>query len=104
MAVGPIVLLILIFSARLVATNGFAQAQARQIAANAVLDPRAPISVAQFMQDPNREARLNDMKALDSRKRADFVTAHGWARMPGEKESDSRVAVEYATRLMEIEM
>jgi hypothetical protein len=104
MAVGSIVFLILIFSAGWVVTNGSAQAQAREIVANAVLDRLASISVAQFTVDPNREARLKEMKALDSWKRGDFVTAQGWATMPGEKESDSRVAVECDRRLMELEL
>jgi len=103
-AAGSIVLLIVMFSAGWVVTNGSAQAQAREIAANAVLDRLAPISVAQFMEDPNREARLKEMKALDSWKRGDFVKEQGWATMPGEKESDSRVAVECARRLGDLKM
>ncbi|MBN2033912.1 MAG: hypothetical protein JW836_11590 [Deltaproteobacteria bacterium] len=104
MAVGSIVLLIVIFSAGWVVTSGSAQAQARDIAADAVLDRLAPISVAQFMEDPNKEARFKEMIALDSWKRGDFVKSQGWARMPGEKESDSRVAVECARRLGDLKM
>jgi len=101
---GSIVLLIVIFSAGWVVTSGSAQTQAREIAADAVLDRLAPISVAQFMKDPNREALLKEMKALDSWKRGDFVKAQGWATMPGEKESDSSVAVECARRLENLKM
>jgi hypothetical protein len=104
MAVGSIVLLIVIFSAGWVVTSGSAQAQAREIAASAVLDRLAPISIAQFMADPNKDARLKEMKALDSWKRGDFVMAQGWATMPGEKESDSRLAVECARRLDELKL
>jgi len=100
MGVGAVVLLIVIFSAGWVVTSGSAQAQAKEIAATAVMDRLAPISVAQYMQDPNREARLKEMKAVDSWKRGDFVMAQGWAKMPGEKESDSGVARECA-RLIE---
>ena len=56
------------------------------------------------MEDPNREARLKEMKALDSWKRGDFVMAQGWATMPGEKSSDRNVAVECARRLDELKM
>jgi len=104
MAVGMVVLMIVGFSAGWVVTSGSAQAQAREIAANAVLERLAPISVAQFMEDPNRVARLKEMKALDSWKRGDFVMAQGWATMPGEKESDSTVAAECARRLEELKM
>lgn len=102
MAVGAIALLIVIFSAGWVVTTGAAQAQAKQIAADAVIDRLAPISIDQFMKDPNKEARIKEMKALDSWKRSDFVIAQGWAKMPGEKESDSGVARECARRIEEL--
>jgi len=96
MAAGAIALLIVVFSAGWVVTSGSAKAQATTTAANAVIDRLAPISIEQFMQDPNKEAKVKEMKALDSWKRSDFVMAQGWAKMPGEKESDSQVARECA--------
>ena len=102
--VGMVVLLIVIFSAGWVVTNSSAKAQAHEIATAAVLDRLAPISVVQFMQDPNRKERLKELKALDSWKRADYVKEQGWATMPGEKESDYNVANECAIRLMKLEM
>jgi len=103
MAVGMVVLLIVIFSAGWVMTNKSAKAMANEISTNAVVDRLAPISVAQFMQDPNRKERLKELKALDSWKRADYVKKQGWAIMPGEKESDYEVAKECARLLMELE-
>ncbi len=102
--VGMVVLLIVIFSAGWVVTSSSAKAQAHEFATAAVVDRLAPISVAQFMQDPNREERLKELKALDSWKRADYVKEQGWATMPGEKESDYNVAKECAKRLVELEM
>jgi hypothetical protein len=102
-AVGMVVLLIVIFSAGWVMTSKSAKAMANEISTNAVVDRLAPISVAQFMQDPNREERLKELKALDSWKRADYVKKQGWAIMPGEKESDYNVADECAKRLVELE-
>ena len=52
-----VVLLIVVFSAGWVVTSDSAKAMAHEISANAVVDRLAPISVAQFMQDPNREER-----------------------------------------------
>ncbi len=101
---GMVVLLIVIFSAGWVVTNSSAKAQAHEIATAAVLDRLAPISVVQFMEDPNRKERLKELKALDSWKRADYVKEQGWATMPGEKESDYNVANECAIRLMKLEM
>ena len=102
--VGMVVLLIVIFSAGWVVTSNSAKAQAHEIATAAVLDRLAPISVVQFMQDPNRKERLKELKALDSWKRADYVKEQGWATMPGEKESDYNVTNECARRLMDLKM
>lgn len=104
MAVGMVVLLIVIFSAGWVVTSNSAKAMAYQISTNAVVDRLTPISVAQFMADPNREERLKDMKALDPWKRGDFVKEQGWATMPGEETPDWQVANECAKRLVDLKM
>ena len=102
-AVGAIAFLIVGFSTGWLVTSSAAKTQARVTAADAVIDRLAPISVAQFLSDPNGPERLVELKKLDSWKRGDFVVAQGWATMPGEKEGDGRVAREVATRLMELE-
>ena len=107
LGVGAIVLLIVIFSAGWVVTSGSAKAEARQMAAQAVLDRLAPIAVAQFMQDPNKEELLKEMKKLDSwgeNNRSNYVQKQGWATMPGEKEPDGQVADEVARRLNDLKM
>jgi hypothetical protein len=106
MGVGAIVLLIVIFSAGWVVTSGSAEDKAEEMAAEAVLNRLVPIAVAQFMQDPNKEERLKELKKLDSygmNNRSDYVKKQGWATMPGEKEPDSRVADECARRIMALE-
>ena len=107
MVVGSVVLLIVTFSTGWVVTSGSAEATAKAMAADAVLARLAPISVAQFMQDPNREERLKELKELKSwgeNNRSDYVQKQGWATMPGEKEPDSTVADEVARRLMDLKM
>jgi hypothetical protein len=107
MAAGMVVLLIVIFSAGWVMTSGSAKAEAKTVAADAVMNRLAPIAVAQFMQDPNKEERLKEMKKLDSwgeNNRSDYVQKQGWATMPGEKEPDEQVADEVARRLYELKM
>ena len=103
MGVGAVVLLIVVFASGWVVTSSSAKIQANIAASDAVIARLAPISVAQFLLDPNGPERLIELKELDSWKRGEFVVAQGWATMPGEKEGDSRVAREVATRLMEIE-
>ena len=107
MAVGAIVLLIVIFSAGWVVTSGSADAEAKAIATDAVMNRLAPIAVAQFMQDPNKEELLKEMKKLDSwgeNNRSNYVQKQGWATMPGEKEPDGQIADELARRLMDVKM
>ena len=102
MAVGSIVLLIVIFSAGWVVTSGSARAKAKTIATDAVMDRLAPIAVAQFMEDPNKEERLSDLKKLEYWERSEYVQNQGWATMPGEKEADMSVADECARRLVDV--
>jgi len=101
--VGAIVLLIVIFSTGWVVTNGSAQARAEEMAKKAVVDHLAPICVAQFLQDPNREERLKGLKGKDSWMRGDYVKEIGWATMPGAESPVRGVADECARRLMELE-
>ena len=107
LGVGAIVLLIVIFSTGWVVTSGSAKAEARKMSAQAVLDRLAPIAVAQFMQDPDKEEQLKEIKKLDSygmNNRTDYVKKQVWAIMPGEKEPDSRVADEVADLLSKLKL
>lgn len=101
--VGAIALLIVIFATGWVVTSSSAEAQAEEMAHNAVIDRLAPISVVQFLQDPNRTERLEEMKGLDSWKRGEYVEKQGWATMPGEDKPDRSVADACARRLMDLE-
>lgn len=104
MVVGMFALMIVAFSAGWVVTSSSADAQAKKISASAVLDRLVPISIAQFMSDPNKQDRLTQMKSEDSWKRGEFVQKQGWATMPGEKAPDSGVADECARRLSEFKL
>ena len=58
----------------------------------AVMASQAAICVAQFMKDPNHEAKLKELEGMDSWKRSEFIEKGGWDKMPGQKESSSGVA------------
>jgi hypothetical protein len=58
----------------------------------AVLASQAAICVAQFMKDPNHEAKLKELEGMDSWKRSEFIEKGGWDKMPGQKEADSSVS------------
>ena len=100
---GAIVLAIIGFAWGGWVTGGTAQEMAKKMADEAVVDRLAPICVAQFQKDPNKEERLKELKKLDSWKRGDYVKKQGWATILGEKEPDREVADECARRLVEPE-
>jgi len=102
MVVGVIVLLIVIFSTGWLVTSGSAQAKAEEMAEKAIIDQLAPICVAQFLQDPNREERLKELKEKSSWEQGDYVEKTGWATMPGAESPARGVADECARRLMEL--
>ena len=53
-------------------------ATTQKMSEEAVLASQAAICVAQFMQDPNHEAKLTELKKVDSWKRAEFIEKGGW--------------------------
>jgi hypothetical protein len=103
MVIGALVFVIVGFSAGWVVTSGSAQAKAEQMAAKAVIEQLAPIAVAQFLLDPDRKERLQELKELDSWKRDKFVLQSGWATMPGSKEPSRQIDDEVVRRLMELD-
>ena len=76
---------------------------ARKIAKELVVSRLAPICVAQFQKDPEKDQKLKELKEMSSYQRGDYVKKQGWATIPGEKEPDSKVADECAKRLVELE-
>ncbi len=58
----------------------------------AVLATRAAICVAQFMKDPNHQARLKELRDTSSWERAAYIEKGGWDRMPGEAKASYTVS------------
>jgi hypothetical protein len=58
----------------------------------AVLASQAAICVAQFMKDPNHEAKLKELEEMDSWKRSEFIEKGGWDKMPGQEEAGYSVS------------
>jgi hypothetical protein len=73
-------------------TGNTARALAEDVAEDAVVDRLAPICVAQFNQDPGKDAKLEELKKASSYQRRTFVQDEGWATMPGEEGPDRKVA------------
>lgn len=100
---GAIVLAIIGFAWGGWVTGGTAQEMAKEMADKAVIDRLAPICVLQSNRDPEKDKKLAELKELSSWDRRDYVEKQGWATMPGEKDPDSEVAGECASRLVESE-
>jgi len=80
--------------------GGTSHDMGEEMAQTAVIDRLTPICVAQFNQDPQKDAKLKGLKEIDSWKRGQFVKDQGWATMPFEKEPDSRVAESCSVLIM----
>jgi hypothetical protein len=52
--------------------------------------------------DPNREELLKDLKKVEYWNRGDFISAAGWATMPGDNTADREVADKLAIHLMKL--
>ena len=81
-------------------TPGSAEKQAGERVEAAVLDVLAPICVARFQQDGDREHKFEALKHANSWMRGSFVTDQGWATMPGTDKPGAGVAVECAIRIL----
>jgi hypothetical protein len=73
-------------------TGGTAQKMAETRADDAVIKRLAPICVVQFQRDPGKVQKLVALQGTDSWQRDGYVEKQGWATMPGEDKSDSKVA------------
>ena len=101
-AIGAIVLVLYLGFARAGwVTEGTALQRAELNAQGAVVERLAPICVAQFNQDSEKDQKLAEFKELTtSTQRATFVKDQGWATMPGETGPDNRVATECTNQIM----
>jgi hypothetical protein len=73
-------------------TGGTALRMADTAAKNAVVSRLAPICVAQFNLDPQKDLKLAELQAASSYQRDDYVAKQGWATMVGEETPTSGVA------------
>ncbi len=80
-------------------TGGTAQKAATTLANDAVVQRLTAICVAQFQQDPAKDQKLVELKAVSSYKQGDYVKEQGWSTMPGDEQSDSKVAAACAKSL-----
>jgi hypothetical protein len=77
-------------------TGGTARAMAEATGESAVVNRLAPICVTQFNEQPDKDLKLKEMNEISAWQRTEYVSKQGWARMPGEQESDRGVASECA--------
>ena len=59
---------------------------------DAVVASQAAICVAQFMKEPNHDAKLKEFGEVSSWSRGEFIEKGGWDKMPGQEKADSEVA------------
>ncbi|HET8580652.1 MAG TPA: hypothetical protein VFL31_06615 [Nitrospiraceae bacterium] len=64
----------------------------RTMTQEAVLASQAAICVAQFMKQPNHEAKLKELGEVSNWQRAEVIEKGGWDKMPGQEKAGSAVA------------
>ena len=80
-------------------TGGTAQTMAN----DAVVQRLSTICVGQFNQDPEKEQKLTELNDAKAYQRDDYVKEQGWATMPGEDKSSSKVADTCAKLIVQID-
>ena len=60
--------------------------------AKAVVSSQAAICVAQFVKQPNHDAKLKEFGEVSSWTRGEYIEKGGWDKMPGKEKADSEVA------------
>jgi hypothetical protein len=83
-------------------TSAGAQKMAATSATNAVIERLAPICVAQFNLDPDKDQKLKALQETSSYQRSKYVTDQTWATMAGDTQPDRNVADACAKLLMQI--
>jgi hypothetical protein len=81
-------------------TGGAAQSMSDKSSAEAVVTRLAPMCVVQFLEDPAKAAKLEELKAMSSYSRGGYIEKQGWATMSGEEKPDRKVASECAKLIM----
>jgi pimeloyl-ACP methyl ester carboxylesterase len=99
---GAIALAIVGFSWGGWVTGATAQERATKMASAAMIDRLAPLCLAQFNHDPEKDEKLEALQQTNTWQRKDYVEKQGWATITGESEPDSSVAIECANRILKI--
>jgi hypothetical protein len=84
-------------------TGDTAQRAATTMANDAVVQRLSSICVAQYQQDPAKAEKRVEMMAASSYQRGNYVRDQGWSTMPGDEQSDTRVATACAKVLAQLE-
>ena len=84
-------------------TGATAQRTATTMANDAVVQRLSSICVAQFQQDPAKDEKLAELMEASSYQRGKYVKEQGWSTMPGDENSDTKVATACAKVLAQLE-
>jgi len=91
---GAIVMTIVLFASGWAISSGASEANAENLAREAVVTQLAKICVAQSKKDPTVEASSKTLNGMSVWTLGDFVKEKGWAVMPGIDTPDEDVMTE----------
>jgi len=82
-------------------TPATAERTATTVANDAVVQRLTAICVAQFQQDAAKDTKITAFQTLTSYEQRNYVRDQGWATMPGDEQSDTKVATACAKSLLQ---
>ena len=100
--VGAIIVMIIGFGWGGWVLGSTSEKNAETMVADALVARLAPMCVAQFNEDAEKDKKLKELKATDRWEREKYVEEQGWATMPFEKKPDSKVAEVCVEQIMQI--
>ncbi|MEZ4623053.1 MAG: hypothetical protein R2867_47185 [Caldilineaceae bacterium] len=84
-------------------TESTSQRSAAIMANDAMVQRLSAICVAQFQQDPAKAEKLVELKDVSSYQQGNYVRDQGWSIMPGDEQSDTKVATACGRVLAQME-
>lgn len=101
--VGAIIVMIIGFGWGGWVLGSTSQKNADTMVEDAIVARLAPMCVAKFNEDAEKDKKLRELTEKSYWEREKYVKEQGWATMPFEKEPDSRVAEVCAELIMNVQ-
>lgn len=98
---GAVLTMVIGFSVGGWVLGGTSLKDGKEMAREAVTDRLAPLCLAQFNLDPEKEQKYQEMVGMSFWEKTGYIEEQGWSTIPFESESDNQVARKCSSLIME---